>query len=664
MATGIPLEDGYEATLTQALAGDSGALTIYVSKTPVFTFPSGQEVCFTINPKKGFSYQENVLVESYDATAKTLTVKTGGRAANRYNGDSPTPLSHAVGSKIIISDAYPVWNSLDDYVSKAGDTMTGPLAFDDATAAVRRDGDDLKFKDPNQAEVTLSQLASAAGVNDKAKVSAADTTEGYLDGKITAGAGLSKSITNPAGDEELDLSIDLTDTNVFSATPSAGKAALFDGDGNVPTGGLLTSGTAAEAITDKDVLTYAPTGRLARADADAIGTTFPLAGIATAAASGVGESVNYTPTGSIVEIPSLGIAEYANGILNAATPTNTSQNTATDAQDAATKWRAQTFTASSNAWENNIASVSLYLTKTGSPTGNATVKIYATSGGLPTGSALGSQTLAYSSIATGVNEFVFSTLVEITPGEVYAIVLDPGAGVSGGAYIAWNYQNTDVYAGGQSCTSANSGSTWTAEASHDRYFASKYASIVGCPAFIDDTTGAITLAVNAAGTNKYNQRIGYVVDRTHLMVERGLRNIYATYSYSAGATDATIETEITLGFRPMIVFCGVTLADIYFHGAQGHWLNGGQQWGSESKGNIEVYDGAGTEYNHVGGFSINALAYMTTQQNARPYPPTYFVSTLSVSGTTGNSIKITRKTVKTGAAGDAAHVVYLHIIGW
>jgi hypothetical protein len=153
MATGIPLEDGYEATLTQALAGDSGALTIYVSKTPVFTFPSGQEVCFTINPKKGFSYQENVLVESYDATAKTLTVKTGGRAANRYNGDSPTPLSHAVGSKIIISDAYPVWNSLDDYVSKAGDTMTGPLDFSGASATLRL---------PNLTEAQRDALASPA----------------------------------------------------------------------------------------------------------------------------------------------------------------------------------------------------------------------------------------------------------------------------------------------------------------------------------------------------------------------------------------------------------------------------------------------------------------------------------------------------------------------
>ena len=129
MGIGIPLEDNYEATITQALAGSAWALTIYVSKTPVCTIPAGQYVVLTINPGKGTAYQENVLMESYDATAKTITIKASGRAQSRYAGDSPTALAHSVGSKIIMSDAYPVWDSLDDYVSKSGDTMTGQLNF-------------------------------------------------------------------------------------------------------------------------------------------------------------------------------------------------------------------------------------------------------------------------------------------------------------------------------------------------------------------------------------------------------------------------------------------------------------------------------------------------------------------------------------------------------
>lgn len=150
---GIPLEDNYEATLTQALAGSAGALTMYVSKTPVCTIPAGQYVVLTINPGKGATYQENVLMESYDSTAKTITIKTGGRAQERYAGDSPSALAHAVGSKIIMSDAYPVWNSLDDYVSKAGDTMTGPLDFSGASATLRL---------PNLTEAQRDALASPA----------------------------------------------------------------------------------------------------------------------------------------------------------------------------------------------------------------------------------------------------------------------------------------------------------------------------------------------------------------------------------------------------------------------------------------------------------------------------------------------------------------------
>jgi len=45
----------------------------------------------------------------------------------------------------------------------------------------------LKFKDGNNTEKTLTQLASLSGSNDKVKISATDTTEAFLDSKITAG---------------------------------------------------------------------------------------------------------------------------------------------------------------------------------------------------------------------------------------------------------------------------------------------------------------------------------------------------------------------------------------------------------------------------------------------------------------------------------------------
>lgn len=136
-----PLENSFEATLTQTLSASGSALTIYVSKTPNFTFPVGQKVRMTINPKKAFTIQEDVLVESYDNVLKTLTVSVGGRAQARYNGDTPTPLQHSVGSKIIISDPYGLWNEIQTAVNSkldgAGGVITGPVSFSGSTTTFR-----------------------------------------------------------------------------------------------------------------------------------------------------------------------------------------------------------------------------------------------------------------------------------------------------------------------------------------------------------------------------------------------------------------------------------------------------------------------------------------------------------------------------------------------
>jgi hypothetical protein len=57
-----------------------------------------------------------------------------------------------------------------------------------------------------------SALASAGG--GLVKVSAADTTSGYLDASLTAGSGLSKSITNPGANEVLDLAVNVDGSSI------------------------------------------------------------------------------------------------------------------------------------------------------------------------------------------------------------------------------------------------------------------------------------------------------------------------------------------------------------------------------------------------------------------------------------------------------------------
>jgi hypothetical protein len=238
---------------------------------------------------------------------------------------------------------------------------------------------------------------------------------------------------------------------------------------------------------------------------------------------------------------------------------------------------------------------------------------------------------------------------------LYASVLAPGAGGGGAAWVAWNYQNADVYADGQSATSSDSGSTWTAEATYDRYFVLYYGSIAGLPAFLDDTTGAITLAVNAAGSSKYNQRIGYMIDRTHIQLATGIRNIYATYSFTADAS-STVETTLTLGFRPMLVFASL-YSGTAGRGSMGLYMSGGASVSLENKpGGVQANGATGYYGNYTTG-----LARFSTQNLATDGD--FIVVALTVTGTTANTLSITRTVTETGTASQSC-VVYLNIIGW
>ena len=583
MTISIPLEDNYEATLTQKLADSGSALTIYVSRTPVATIPASKELVMTINPKKGFNRQENVLIESYNSVAKTLTVKSGGRAQSRYNGDSPTALEHSVGSKIIISDAYPVWNVLDDYLSTTGGTMTGAINFNDASTYINEVASDLVFKSDVQAVVTLTELANAAGVNDKAKVSVADTTSGYLNDKITAGDGLSKSITNPAGNEVLDLDIDLTDSTIFSATGVAGKVPLYDGSGNLPAGNkLVTSGTANTTTTDQYALSYNGNTKLDLADGNqaALNQEWLLAGIANGASTD-GNAQSYYPFGPIVTVPAFTLSQRQSCRLWDG-QSNTTSNTTTDTVSTTIEWRAQTFTPTTG--QDNVSAFVLNFTKTSSPNGSSTVALYATSGGLPTGAALATcTTILNSAITTGDNTFSLATPYAVTPGTVYAIVWS--SGISAGGNLAWNYQNTDVYATGQRCTSANSGTNWTAAATNDMRFTVKYRGIAGEPVYLSDTAGLLQLA---PGT--YTSLVGRAVNTTSIQLTTPSASLAATYTTSVSfAASGTVVTDVTLGFRPksgyIILNLGTTAittnsAPLYFMVllASGHFTESTVLW--------------------------------------------------------------------------------------
>lgn len=297
MTITVPQQDSYEATLTQALDGSSTAYTIYVSEVPVFTFPAEKEVVMTINPTKGFSRQENVLIESYNTNAKTLTVKSGGRAQDRYNGDSPTALSHAVGSKIILSNPYVMLLQLENGVLVNGgvfqsgvsflsDTAAATLQVPNMTTAVRDaivtpangmfiynttdgvaqvyDGGswlDLETGDPvPNASETVAGLVELSTATEAAAGTSAGATGARLvppNSLVNETSSATRIIPITGTDGKLSGGFtDFTDTDYYvestAGAADAGKSVITDSNG-VLDSSLLTNGVSKIDFTSVDV---------------------------------------------------------------------------------------------------------------------------------------------------------------------------------------------------------------------------------------------------------------------------------------------------------------------------------------------------------------------------------------------------------------------------
>ncbi len=126
-------------------------------------------------------------------------------------------------------------------------------------------------------------------------------------------------------------------------------------------------------------------------------------------------------------------------------------------------WKAMTFTPSA---DHIIKGVRLCLY--GSNVGLITVSIRATTNGLPSGVDLCSGTLDGAQLSSIDNNQVFDIPLgagaALTTGTVYAIVLRAASGT-----LYWK-SSPDGYAGGNKCSSTNSGSSWTADTTRDLLF--------------------------------------------------------------------------------------------------------------------------------------------------------------------------------------------------
>ena len=208
-----PLENAYKTVLTASI--DAVTTTIIVDVAPSITVPAGKKIPAVLDPKNNF--REVVFITNI--AGSTLTVERGEAD---YSGGPSTANAHSAGSTIVITNPFNIFKDYADAIDSKLDndggnpTTTWDLDVSGSNFRFRLDGatGDMLFTDDNQAEVSLSTLAAAAGVDDKAKVSAADTTSSYLATKIVAGTGGAVAILNPGGNETLEIGLDPTGAGV------------------------------------------------------------------------------------------------------------------------------------------------------------------------------------------------------------------------------------------------------------------------------------------------------------------------------------------------------------------------------------------------------------------------------------------------------------------
>lgn len=207
----VPLESAYKTVLTASV--DAVTTTLVVDIAPSITVPAGKKIPAVLDPKNNF--REVVFITGI--AGSTLTVERGGPD---YAGGPSTANAHSAGATIVITNPFNIFQDFSDAIDSKLDsdggnpTTTWDLDVDGSNFRFRLSAGDMLFTDDNQAEVSLSTLAAAAGVDDKAKVTAADTTSSYLATKLVAGTGGALNILNPGGDETLEIALDPTGAGV------------------------------------------------------------------------------------------------------------------------------------------------------------------------------------------------------------------------------------------------------------------------------------------------------------------------------------------------------------------------------------------------------------------------------------------------------------------
>lgn len=243
-------------------------------------------------------------------------------------------------------------------------------------------------------------------------------------------------------------------------------------------------------------------------------------------------------------------------------------------------WRAQSFTPSGSFV---CSSATLFFSSLGTPAGDLTYSIYAADGsGNPTGAALGSTIVDYSGVDTDNPGIpltgIFTPGISLSASTQYVLVVSLSAG-NGSNYLRLTNKASGDYAGGNSKSSANSGSTWS-DVANDLLFDLWDSGLSGTREYlaIGNSTGKtrfMRLYRDTNGNSTVLWAYGIAATQTNCTVEKSDSYIYAVTSDSSNTYldrwDAQLAKDGTFGQRALtgiLRAIGISADDYIGHGYQ------------------------------------------------------------------------------------------------
>lgn len=449
-------------------------LAVAVSKTAttlVFNYPlkGSDGVVITeallIGIRDQYSYVETVYIPAGGISADGLTATDCVRGIRLdgldwTTGDTDLAVSHKAGDAVFCNISgiigALITAAINGTIANGGTGFTigtepgagGETAtlYRTTTAGVKLGflrwgitGGEVEYSDNGTDWTAINDVTAS----DLLKVSSNDTTPGYLNGKLTAGDGIDLTENGDGGDEDLGVSVDVTDLisgdyGIEEDTNNLRVKLATDSGLEFSTGLRTKIKSGGGIIRDSDGLSTTESGDVTiqiKAGEDIDGSVTPKSAFIS---NGTSASDTFP----------LQIQETEN---------NTGQNVY------GINYMSQTFTTST--FQTKITRFDLLFLKiTGGafPAGNAQLDVYAVDGAhKPTGASLGSVTFNPTAVvnSTYMTWITLALALTVTPSTEYAMVVKFLNGTAA-EYIRWIAGNGNTYSGGQAWASADAGGTW------------------------------------------------------------------------------------------------------------------------------------------------------------------------------------------------------------